>query len=186
MKQKTILILHGINGKAGIFWQSWLAEKCREDGGKVIMPTLPDPKSPDRYEWLEAIITSLSKVSQLDNLWIVAHSLGVPSALDYLETIDKKIQGLISVGGFYKPYGLELNEEFMQVKKIRIDSIKDKVEHKYVIRSKNDPYVDQGALAELAEDFEANDFIIRDGKHFQHGRYVKEFPLINFILNNKN
>lgn len=179
----NLLILHGLNGKAGIFWQDWLANKCRSDGWNVLMPSLPNPTNPARYEWLDYIIKTTSNID-LENTWIVAHSLGVPAGLDFLETLEDKnhLKGFISVAGFYKPYGQELNEKFMKTKTINIKQIKELVEQRFVIRSNNDPYVDQYALEELAKDFNANDFLINNGKHFHKDEYADSFPLLKCIL----
>ncbi|HEX9804852.1 MAG TPA: alpha/beta fold hydrolase [Candidatus Dojkabacteria bacterium] len=180
---KTILILHGIRGKAGIFWQQDLADFSEKKGYKVIMPNLPTRDNPDRFEWIEAVKNSLQDVN-LQKLIIVGHSLGVPAGLDYLETINEQILGFISVAGFYKAYGLELNDPYLKAKEIDINKVKNIVKNRIVIRSKNDPFVDQDALIELGEDFKADEIVIRDGEHFQHGSYIKKFPIVNFLVEN--
>jgi len=183
---KYLLILHGINGEAGSYWQSWLASEMNKEGFEIIMPTLPNAKKPNRQEWIEAIQESIETINDLSKLDIVAHSLGVPAGLDFLETLDKrdKINSFISVAGFYEPYGLELNEEYMQAKAIDIKSLISKAQRRVVVRSLNDPYVDQEALINLGKDWKADEIIIRQGKHFQHDGYIERFELIKTLLLN--
>ncbi|MFQ5493613.1 MAG: RBBP9/YdeN family alpha/beta hydrolase [Candidatus Dojkabacteria bacterium] len=180
--QKTLLILHGINGQAGNFWQQWLAKELSESV-RIIMPNLPNPKNPDRQEWIAAIKNETAG-EDLSGLVVVGHSLGVPAGLDFVETLNpnQRILGFISVAGFYKPYGLELNEEYLAAKTIDIIKVRKAIQNRAVIRSKNDPYVSQEALGELARGLQANDYVIRDGKHFQHGKYISTFPLVKFLV----
>lgn len=178
---KTILILHGINGHSGNYWQAPLAKEAEALGYNVIIPDLPTPRDPERFEWIK-VLKQLVVDVDLKNLIIVGHSLGVPAGLDLVDELNEEVLGFISVAGFYKPYGLELNEEYMSARNIDILKVKNLIKHKYVIRSLNDPYVEQTALRELADDLEANDFVIRDGKHFQHGEYEKDFGLVNFLV----
>lgn len=184
--QKYLLILHGLGGKASEYWEGWLANETKKSGYKIIMPTLPNSKNPDRSAWLSTIEKKLEEVKDVSSLSIVAHSLGVPAGLDYLETLDKSqsIDTFISVAGFYKPYGFEYNEEYMQAKDIQIEKSISKVKNRYVIRSLNDPYVTQSALKELGTDWEATEIVIREGEHFQQDEYLEKFELLEKLLSN--
>jgi predicted alpha/beta hydrolase family esterase len=46
------LILHGLGGSGPEHWQSWLADRLREDGRPVDYPALPDPHHPELEAWL--------------------------------------------------------------------------------------------------------------------------------------
>jgi predicted alpha/beta hydrolase family esterase len=50
-----VLILHGYEGNAPGHWQTWLAERLREDGHDVAYPDLPDPFQPDLDAWLRVL-----------------------------------------------------------------------------------------------------------------------------------
>lgn len=121
----TVLILHGINASAGDYWQSWLADKLKQQGHQVLMPQLPNAHDPDRDEWLQTIQATVEDVN-LPELTIVGHSLGVASALDFVQSlpVNSQIQGLISVAGFHRAYGFEPNEKFMSKWDINLDMIK--------------------------------------------------------------
>ena len=51
----TYLILHGWAASGPDHWQTWLAERLREDGHDVRYPVLPDPDRPELNSWLRAL-----------------------------------------------------------------------------------------------------------------------------------
>jgi hypothetical protein len=178
---KTVLILHGIQGHAGIHWQQWLHDKLVSQGYKVLMPELPAADRPDRETWLKTIQDTLAKVNQQE-LIIVAHSLGVPSALDYIETLDKPVKALISVSGFAQDYGAELNSYFMSEKQIDFNQIKANLEQAYVLYGDNDPYVPQPTLESLAQNLEVEAQVFEKGGHLNTDTGYKRFPYLLEII----
>lgn len=178
----TILILHGISGHAGIHWQWWLHDELIKLGHIVIMPTLPNPNHPKRQAWLKTI-QDLTKEVKLFQLIIIGHSLGVPAALDFLETIDKKIKALICVAGFFEDYGSKLNCYYMKDKNINMKKVKDNVENIYVLYGKGDPYVPQEILQSLADTLNVKPDIFPEGGHLNTSTGFTTFPEILNIIN---
>ncbi|OGL30501.1 hypothetical protein A3F37_01345 [Candidatus Saccharibacteria bacterium RIFCSPHIGHO2_12_FULL_41_12] len=121
---KSIIIIHGIGGYAGIHWQGWLADELEKLDYNVLMPEMPEADNPDRSEWLSTIKNLLKNV-ELKDLIIVGHSLGVTTALDFIEQSDQRINGLVSVSGFAEDYGAELNGEFLKQKNLDFKKIRD-------------------------------------------------------------
>lgn len=171
----TIVILHGINGFAGKHWQQWLHDELIKEGHKVIMPTLPDPEHPDRRAWQDTI-EKLVKDENLTRLIIVGHSLGVPAALDVIEAISTPIFSLVSVSGFYRAYGEDLNDYYMQERKIRMDKVRRNVKHAAVFYGDNDPYVPQKELQALADELDVSPIIIPGGGHLNTSAGYETFP----------
>ena len=95
----VVLILHGIQGYAGIHWQQWLHDELIKAGHAVLMPNLPNSDHPDRTQWFETAQKAIYDVD-LSKLVIVGHSLGVTTALDLIEKLDEPITALISMAGF--------------------------------------------------------------------------------------
>ncbi len=178
----TILILHGIGGKAGIHWQQWLHDQLVQDGHKVVMPTLSSPDHPDRQTWLTEITGYMASIDPKDTV-IVAHSLGVPSALDYLERATEPIKAFVSVSGFAVPLGTELNEYFLQEKPIDFNKVVDKIGKAYVLYGDNDPYVNQTALHDLAKELKVEPLIIHNGGHLNTDAGYTHFPQLLAIIN---
>ena len=177
----NVLILHGIQGKAGENWGQWLNDSLIKKSYNVFMPTLPEPDHPDRNTWYNEIKLIADK--QSNNLIIVAHSLGVTSALDYIEQSTFKVKGLVSVSGFADDYGLELNSYFLKKKQINFDKVNKNLEKAFVFYGDNDPYVTQEALKSLAKELKVNPVVIKNGGHLNSSAGFTEFPkLLETVL----
>lgn len=174
----TILILHGTDGHAGIHWQQWFHDELIKKGHTVLMPTLPHANHPNRIEWLQTT-QQLLKDTDLSQLIIVGHSLGVPAALDFIEQAAAPINTLISVSGFSDNYGSEYNDYFMKIKTINFENVNKHLKKSIVIYSDSDPYVPQKSLQLLANDLNVEPIVIKNGGHFNsETEYKSSFPLL--------
>lgn len=173
----NILILHGIDGHAGIHWQQWLYDQLAAAGHNVVMPDLPDAGHPDRHTWLGTVQLCMATLDPAETI-IVGHSLGVTTALDYLEELDGTLLGLVSVSGFYYPLGSELNEYFMQEKVIDMERVQAHTRNVYVVYGDDDPYVPQPALADVAEKLDVQPLVIPNGGHINTSAGYLELPQV--------
>lgn len=177
-----VLILHGIQGKAGKHWMQWLHDQLVLKGHQVIMPTLPEPDNPNPQEWRSKIAELLKGIDN-SQLIMVGHSMGVPAALDYLQNVNKPILGLISVSGFSRDYGAELNTEFMSQLNINTTEVAKLIKHKMVIFGDDDPYVPQEELQNLANELEVESLIIPNAGHLNTSAgYTKLPQAVEFIV----
>lgn len=174
----TILILHGIEGHAGIHWQQWLHDELRIQGYFVIMPNLPNSNHPDRKELLKFVRKIVSHIPKNEEIIIIGHSLGVTTALDYIEITKRKIKGLFSISRFSKDYGIELNSYFLKEKNINFIRVKKNLEKAVVIYADNDPYVPQNILKSLANNLNVDPLIISKGGHLNSEAGYTSFPLL--------
>ncbi len=147
---KTALILHGILGNSRENWFPWLREELEQRGWNVLLPDLPNSDRPDRDEWFKTARKLVSTVN-FSELAVVGHSLGVVTVLDLIEAENKKVKSLITVSGFGKDYGAELNSYFLKEKKIDFNKVWNLVGKSVVIYGDNDPYVPQITLKDLAD-----------------------------------
>ena len=145
----TILILHGIGGHAGIHWQQWLHDELAVQGHSVSMPDLPDSDHPDRRTWLKTVMNTADHIKN-GELVIVGHSLGVATALDYIELQNAPVRGFVSVSGFAYDYGADINSYFMREKNVDFKRVRHDLQRAAVFFGDNDPYVTQEALHALA------------------------------------
>ncbi|HEY5152486.1 MAG TPA: alpha/beta fold hydrolase [Candidatus Saccharimonadales bacterium] len=178
---KTVLIIHGIGGRAGIHWQQWLHNQLEEQGYKVLMPGLPEPDHPDRKTWLAAIKQTVAGVN-LGQLTIVGHSLGATTALDFIEQADGKVNRLLSVSGFAQDYGVAINSYFLSEKPIDFKKVGDKLRWAAVVYGDNDPYVPQDALKYVADSLGVQPLVIPDGGHLNTEAGFTEFPQLIEML----
>jgi len=176
-----ILILHGIEGHAGIHWQQWLHDQLIEKGHQVIMPELPHSDQPDRSEWLKTTREAIRGV-KLQDLVVVGHSLGVTTALDLIEQMDSPIKALISVSGFSKDYGAELNSYFLKEKKVDFGKVNQNLGKAFVFYGDNDPYVPQKILKSLADKLGVVPKILPKGGHLNTDAGYTTFPELLEII----
>ena len=176
-----ILILHGIEGHAGIHWQGWLKKELEKKNHTVHMPELPESMHPNRFDWLHKIIQETQDISPSE-LIIVAHSLSVASALDYIEQTDAKVRALVSVSGFCEDYGAELNSYFMKEKDIQFSEVNKHLAKAYVLFGDNDPYVPQVTLTSLAQRLGVHPEIIKEGGHLNSDSGFSTFPRLLEII----
>jgi predicted alpha/beta hydrolase family esterase len=179
---KTLLILHGIGGYAGFHWQKWLHDELVKKGYQVLMPSLPEADHPDRGNWLR-VCEKLVRDVDFSNLTIVGHSLGVVTALDLILSEKRKIKGLVSVSGFFRDYGAELNSYFLKEKEIDLSKVKEFVGSVVVFYGDDDPYVPQNVLKELAVGLDVGPIVINKGGHLNTDSGYTNFPdLLRNIL----
>lgn len=172
---KTVLIIHGIGGHAGIHWQQWLHDELTEKGFKVLMPDLTDSDHPDRQAWLNEIHEAVKDIDPRQ-LIIVGHSLGVTTALDFIEQADGPIDGLLSVAGFAEDYGASLNSYFLSERSIDFDKVKSKLNWLAIVYGSDDPYVPQAALKHVADSLGVQPIIISKGGHLNSEAGFTQFP----------
>lgn len=172
-----VLILHGIGGHAGIHWEQWLHDELGARGFTVHMPSLPDGDHPDRTAWLRIVEDVVQKVNPAE-LIIVGHSLGVTTALDFIEQSPRPIRALVSVSGFASDYGAELNSYFLREQTIDLAKVRRNLGQAIVIYGDDDPYVAPAALAEVATGLGVQPIVIPHGGHLNTERGYTTFPLL--------
>ena len=172
---KTVIIIHGFSGHAGIHWQQWLHDELTQQGHKVLMPDLPQSEHPDRQAWLGEVRQVLEGVDT-SQLVMVGHSLGVVAALDFIEQLDGRVDGLVSVAGFAEDYGADMNSYFLSQKPIDFSKIKNKLNWSAVIYGDNDPYVTPAALKYVADSLGVEPVVIPNGGHLNTESGFDKFP----------
>jgi len=171
----TYVIIHGIGGYAGIYWQKWLHDELEKKGHTVLMSSLPESDHPNRQTWLKLVQQIITPLEHRKTI-IIAHSLGVTTALDVIESLPEPIYSLISVSGFNSDYQDELNSYFLKAKSINFNKVKNNCIHFKVIYGDNDPFIPQRILLELAQNLGVKPTIILKGKHLDTDAGYKTFP----------
>ncbi len=171
------MIIHGIGGYAGIHWQKWLHDELEKKGHMVLMPSLPESDHPNRRTWLKLVQQIITPLEHRKTI-IIAHSLGVTTALDVIEKLPEPIDALITVSGFSTDYQAELNSYFLKEKSIDFTRIKSNCLHFKVIYGDNDPFVPQSILLELAQNLGVNPIVIPNGKHLNADAGFATFPIL--------
>ena len=71
----AFLILHGLEGSGPQHWQTWVAERLRERGLRVVYPDLPEADNPRLERWLAALDRELAGLP-VSETTVLCHSLG--------------------------------------------------------------------------------------------------------------
>jgi predicted alpha/beta hydrolase family esterase len=176
-----ILILHGLGGHSGVHWQQWLHDKLVEAGHTVIMPDLPNSDHPDRSVWAN-LVKDLIKDLELQNVVIVAHSLGVITSLDIIESLKSPIKALISVSGFSRDIGAEINSYFIKEQTVDFSKVRKNIGKSLVLYGDDDPYLSQEILSALAEDLGVRPTVYTGGGHLNSDSGYTTFPDVLKII----
>jgi len=175
MNKTPIIILHGIEGHAGMHWEKWLHDKFTALGHKVYMPDLPDAGHPDRTVWHRTVEKILEAETEIT---MVGHSLGVLTALDVVSASPRRVKAFVSVSGFCSDYGVPFNSYFIRERTIDFSKVLPKILNSRVFYGDNDPYVPQEKLMELAYKLGVAPFIVHQGGHLNTDAGFTEFPLL--------
>lgn len=100
---KKVFIIHGFQATPESDWRPWLKENLEAQGDVVELLKMPTPFDPILSEWVKTISDAVQNPNE--DVYLVGHSLGVPTILNYLESLNKgeKIGGAVLVSGSYKP-----------------------------------------------------------------------------------
>lgn len=112
---KQVYIIHGYGASSTNHWFPWLKKRLLADGVQADILNMPNPLQPRLEDWLDTL--SLYQHTLHENTYLVAHSLGCPAILRFLEHIQlrKQLGGIILVSGFAKSLPtLQMLDEFTQ------------------------------------------------------------------------
>lgn len=103
ISMKRIFIIHGYTGTPDKNWFPWLKLELERLGYEVTVPAMPNTNAPKLDEWLPYLVKTVGTPDQYT--YLVGHSLGCPTILRYLESLenDIKVGGALLVAGFAEP-----------------------------------------------------------------------------------
>lgn len=188
-RKPKILLLHGIAGDSNDNWFSWVKPRLEAKGYEVLIPDLPDSYNPTLSEW----ISELKKfgITKGDKLSIIAHSLGAPTAVEFIRQTRLPVEKLVLVSPTGKEQGEKnwsvLREaDYDHAEKViktynkvneRLEEIEGLVGKTVLYLSDNDPYIPltvEKSYKILAPKVE----IFKKHGHFNAGAGILEFPKI--------
>ena len=161
---KKVFIIHGFEGSPNGGWRPWLMGELEKQGIYACALSMPNPSNPIPSEWIEEISRHVDR-NKKDQIYLIGHSLGVPTILRYLEKTEAtNIQGLILVSG---PVFETTKKEVAPFLKgsFSFRLIKSKVNRVVVIHGDDDKMVplEQGNV--LAKELNAELIVIKKGGH---------------------
>ncbi|MCM3059818.1 alpha/beta hydrolase [Bacillus subtilis] len=180
--KKQVYIIHGYRASSTNHWFPWLKKRLLADGVKADILNMPNPLQPRLEDWLDTL--SLYQHTLHENTYLVAHSLGCPTILRFLEHLQlrKQLGGIILVSGFAKSLPtLQMLDEFTQGS-FDHQKIIESAKHRAVIASKNDQIVPFSWSKELAQQIDAALYEVQHGGHFLENEGFTSLPIVYDIL----
>ena len=180
----NVYIIHGFMASPSDHWFQWLKGKLEERGVSAKVLALPDSSVPNPIVWQQTLSENIDQLNE--NTFLVAHSLGSVSVLNYLENRegDKSIGGLILVSGFVAPLPeLPQLDSFVD-NQIDFEKIVKVAPQRAVIGSPQDLIVPYSLTEALARGLRVDLYSIDDAGHFLAEDGYDSFPqLLDTLLN---
>jgi leucyl-tRNA synthetase/predicted alpha/beta hydrolase family esterase len=188
-KKPKILLIHGLSGSSEENWFPWFKQLVEEKGYEVLIPDLPNADGPTLQEW----ITVLKKfgITKEDRLTVVAHSLGAPTAIEFIRQTRLQVEKLILVAPTGKEQkeanwkalrkegldkGVDAIKTFNKVNE-GLEEIAGLVEKTVLYLSDNDPYIPL-TVENSYKGLHPEVKIFKNHGHFSAGADILEFPTI--------
>ncbi len=171
----NILLIHGTGGDGRKNWFGWLADNLRQQGYGVMAPDLPRADKPVLKDWLAELDRYKDQINE--NSIIVAHSLGGPTALEFISNLKRKIGKLILVaptgrGADWEAYAKQhpdkpvINIKNFSEIKIDFNEINKNVQEIVYYYSDNDVHIQPAINDYYKKNLKANFRLKRGYNHF--------------------
>jgi predicted alpha/beta hydrolase family esterase len=162
---KKVFIIHGLEGTPNGGWRPWLMGELQKLGVYACALSMPHQNNPKCNEWVEEIARHVEGNKE-DELYLVGHSLGVPTILHYIEQAppEIKIRGLVLVSGPSEKITNSKADGFLQ-NPIDFEKVLQKISHAVIIHGDDDPVVPFREGGFLAEKLHCDLVVIHEGKH---------------------
>lgn len=173
---KKVFIVHGLDGTPNGGWRPWLMAELQKIDVYACALSMPKHGAPILSEWLEEVGRH-TEGNQDDEIYLVGHSLGVPTILKYLESMndDIHVKGAVLVSG---PAEKTTNEKVAHFLNTPLDfeKINSKVSKFAVIHGDDDPIVPIQNGGFLADKLHCDLVVIHEGKHLNGGAGFYQLP----------
>lgn len=178
---RNVIIIHGTGGNPEENWFSWMKEKLEGESCAVHVPAFPTPEGQSLESWL-SVFAAYEQYMNEDTI-LIGHSIGVAFLLNVLERSEKKIATAYFVSGFTGTLGLPdfdpLNATFAD-RSFNWEKIKAHSKKFVVLHGDNDPYVSLEKGKFIAEQLDADFYVVEKGGHLNAEAGYTTFP---FLLN---
>lgn len=182
-----VLLIHGLSGSSKENWFPWFEHELANKGYEVLIPDLPNPDKPSLNEWLAAL--RKLGITQKDRLFVVGHSLGSPTACQFILENGLAVEKLILVA----PTGREMEEKHwttllkngcdpkgvqaikdFNAANTKLDDLKKLVRDVTLYLSTDDPYIPVSVKKSYAA-LRPKVVTYKNKGHFNSGAGVNEF-----------
>lgn len=181
--QKCVYIVHGYDASPKSHWFAWLKGEIEKSGARAEILTMPTPANPRLDEWLKTLRESVKFEGEV---YLVGHSLGCPTILNFLQSsaMGGTVEGVVLVSGLAKPLSdpqFKILDEFMD-RDFDFERIKAAAKQRAVVAAKDDYIVPFSFSRELAGQIGAKFYEVEKGGHFLDRDGFTKLDLVYEIL----
>lgn len=178
---KKVFIIHGFEGAPNGGWRPWLMAELDKYDIYACALAMKSPSNPLWKEWVGEVERVVNE-SPEDEIYLVGHSLGVPTILRYLENSAKGIEGAVLVSGPILGGLRDQTNNFFDGS-FDFKKIKTKVGKVTVIHGENDTLVPKEEAFTLSKELGVEPIIIPNGGHLNGSAGWKSLPqALNALL----
>jgi uncharacterized protein len=179
---KKVFLVHGFEGSPNGGWRPWLMGELEKQDIYACALAMPSPADPVLEEWVNEIARYAEWESDAE-IYLVAHSLGVPTVLHYLETAPRPISGAVLCSGPCEPVENKKIEGFID-RPFDFEKIRENCPKFVVIHGNNDMSVPLEHARKLEEGLRGKLVIVPNGGHLNGSSGWTQLPQALDALNN--
>lgn len=173
-----VFMVHGYKGEPNGGWRPWLMGKLAKEDIWACALAMPMADGPQKDDWVKEITRMVGEPSE--DIFLIGHSLGVPTILHYLESlpVDSRIGGVVLVSGpihILEGDRYSAINHFMDVP-FNFEHIKKVCEKFSVIHGDNDQNVPFIQAEELSKNLKCNLIPVHNGEHLSGSSGWYELP----------
>lgn len=162
---KKVFIVHGFEGSPNGGWGPWLMGELEKKDIYACALSMPSPEAPIPTEWVGEVARHVEG-NKNDEIYLVGHSLGVPTILLYIQSHPEasNIKGAVLVSGPIEPNDNAKLTHFFD-EEFDFEVIKTKVQKFAVIHGDDDKDVPLSNAEDLSRALGAKLIVIPNGGH---------------------
>lgn len=197
---KTAFIIHGTSDTPDSHWFGWLKRELEKREYEVVAPQFPWIQEESYEKWAQLFEEHEYKMNT-DSIFI-GHSLGTCFILKFLSEKDIKVHGIYLIGAWgeifseeillnqhkkFKEVGFDIPFDWMKnyesfVEELDFERVKNSVQKRFIINSKNDPYIPLELAENLQKNIDAELILYSHAGHFcKRDGYTEFWDLLDVI-----
>lgn len=163
---KKVFLIHGFGGRPNGGWRPWLMGELDKRDIYACALSMPTPETPIKDEWVKELARYIDR-NKDDEIYLIGHSLGSPTILNYLESVDTQIAGAILVSGRCVNPSREETAGFYRGKDATFDfeKIRSKARKFLVIHGDNDDVVPFKNAEIMSKGLDCELVVVKNGGH---------------------
>ncbi len=175
---KRVYIIHGYTGYPDKNWFPWLKSELEKLGVSTEVPAMPNTNEPKLEEWLPYLQKTIGTPDE--DKYLVGHSLGCPTILRYLESLDEnqEVGGALLVAGFAEPLPHLPELDSFTASVWKDNHIRSRTKQLTILNSDDDEAVPFFNAEHVRDRFNAKLVTVHDAGHINEKAGFKEVPFV--------